>query len=87
MDESVPKGPADAFHIEREFAHIHPRPDGSLHLQLPMDLAALAMGAGDLLGDKMKTAPDRTVVLGLLARVMSAGIAGAAIRGRGTPRR
>jgi hypothetical protein len=46
LDESVPKGPADAFHIEREFAHIHPRPDGSLHLQLPMDLAALAMGAG-----------------------------------------
>jgi hypothetical protein len=46
LDESVPKGPEDAFHIEREFAHIHPRPDGSLHLQLPLDLAALAMGAG-----------------------------------------
>jgi uncharacterized membrane protein len=40
---------------------------------------ALAMGAGELLGDKMKTAPDRTVFLGLLARVMSAGIAGAAL--------
>lgn len=46
LDESVPKGPEDAFHLEREFAHIHPRPDGSLHLQLPLDLAALAMGAG-----------------------------------------
>lgn len=46
LDESVAKGPADAFHIEREFAHIHPRPDGSLHLQLPLDLAAFAMGAG-----------------------------------------
>lgn len=37
------------------------------------------MGVGELLGDKMKTAPDRTVFLGLLARAMSAGIAGAAL--------
>ena len=44
---------------------------------------ALVMGAGELLGDKMKTAPDRTVFLGLLARVMSAGIAGAALAPRG----
>lgn len=44
---------------------------------------ALAMGAGELLGDKMKSAPDRTVFLGLLARVMSAGIAGAALAPRG----
>ncbi|MBQ5948577.1 hypothetical protein [Massilia sp. ST3] len=44
---------------------------------------ALAMGAGELLGDKMKSAPDRTVFLGLLARVMSAGIAGAALAAPG----
>lgn len=44
---------------------------------------ALAMGVGELLGDKMKTAPDRTVPLGLLARVMSAGIAGAGLAPRG----
>ena len=44
---------------------------------------ALVMGAGELFGDKMKTAPDRTVFLGLLARVMSAGIAGAALSPRG----
>ena len=44
---------------------------------------ALAMGVGELLGDKMKTAPDRTVFLGLLARVMSAGIAGTALAPRG----
>ncbi len=44
---------------------------------------AMAMGAGELYGDKMKTAPDRTVFLGLLARVMSAGIAGAALAPRG----
>lgn len=44
---------------------------------------ALAMGGGELLGDKMKSAPDRTVFLGLLARVMSAGIAGAALAPKG----
>jgi uncharacterized membrane protein len=49
-------------------------------------LGALAMGAGELLGDKMKTAPDRTVFLGLLARIMSAGIAGAALAPRGRER-
>ena len=44
---------------------------------------ALAMGAGELLGDKMESAPDRTVFLGLLARVASAGIAGAALAPEG----
>ena len=44
---------------------------------------ALAMGAGELFGDKMKSAPDRTVFLGLTARIASAGIAGAALAPRG----
>lgn len=44
---------------------------------------ALAMGIGELFGDKMKSAPDRTVFLGLSARVASAGIAGAALAPRG----
>ena len=48
---------------------------------------ALAMGVGELFGDKMKTAPDRTVFLGLLARVMSAGIAGAALAPKGQEKR
>lgn len=47
---------------------------------------ALAMGVGELFGDKMKSAPDRTVFLGLLARVMSAGIAGAALAPGGRER-
>ena len=47
---------------------------------------ALAMGPGELAGDKMKSAPDRTVFMGLLARVMSAGIAGAALAPRGRER-
>lgn len=49
-------------------------------------VGALAMGVGELFGDKMKTAPDRTVFLGLLARVMSAGIAGAALAPQGRER-
>ena len=47
---------------------------------------ALAMGAGELLGDKMRSAPDRTVFLGLLARAASAGIAGSALAPRGRER-
>lgn len=47
---------------------------------------ALVMGIGELFGDKMKSAPDRTVLLGLLARVMSAGVAGAALAPRGRER-
>lgn len=47
---------------------------------------ALVMGVGELVGDKMKTAPDRTVFLGLMARVMSAGIAGAALAPHGRER-
>jgi len=47
---------------------------------------ALAMGVGELLGDKMQMAPDRTVAPGLLARVASAGIAGSALAPRGRER-
>lgn len=49
-------------------------------------LGALMMGVGELFGDKMRTAPDRTVALGLLARVMSAGISGAALAPKGRER-
>jgi phospholipase/carboxylesterase len=33
--EGIPAGPPEAFQIDREFAHIHPSYDGSLHLTLP----------------------------------------------------
>lgn len=33
------KGPREAFMIWTEFAHVHPLPDGSLHVALPPDLA------------------------------------------------
>jgi uncharacterized membrane protein len=45
-------------------------------------LGAMAMGVAELFGDKMTSAPDRTVLLGMLARVMSAAIAGAALAPR-----
>jgi uncharacterized membrane protein len=47
---------------------------------------ALAMGVSEVLGDKMKSAPNRTVFLGLLARVMNAGTAGAALAPHGRER-
>ena len=70
-------------------AHLaHRKTPGKLWLlDKPLFTAgALARGAGELYGDKMKSAPDRTVFLGLLARVMSAGIAGAALAPRGHER-
>ena len=39
-------GPPEAFMIEREFAHLHPEPDQSLHLMLPPHLATEAIEAG-----------------------------------------
>lgn len=55
-------------------------PGSLLLLDRPLfKYGALAMGVGELLGDKMKSAPDRTVFLGMSARVASAGIAGAAL--------
>jgi uncharacterized membrane protein len=64
------------------------RPPGRLVLlDRPLfRFGALAMGVGELFGDKMTSAPNRTVFLGLLARVMSAGIAGAALAPRGRER-
>ncbi len=39
----------------------------------------VVMAAAELAGDKMKTAPDRTVFLGLLARTITSGFAGATL--------
>src|SRR3954466_2323827 len=41
-----PAGPPEAFLIEREFAHLHPAPDHSLHAMLPEELAREAIEAG-----------------------------------------
>ena len=39
-------GPPEAFMIGREFAHLHPEPDQSLHMMLPPALAEEAIEAG-----------------------------------------
>jgi len=41
-----PVGPREAFMIGREFAHLHPAPDHSLHAMLPPDLAVEATDVG-----------------------------------------
>ena len=46
----------------------------------PLVVAALVvLAAAELAGDKMKTAPDRVVPIGLVARCISSAIAGAAL--------
>jgi uncharacterized membrane protein len=40
------------------------------------------MAAAEMAGDKMKSAPDRTVFLGLLARTITGGFAGATLAPR-----
>lgn len=40
------RGADDAFMIGREFAHLHPPPDQSLHMALPRDVAQAAIEAG-----------------------------------------
>ena len=39
----------------------------------------VAIAAAEMAGDKMKSAPDRTVFLGLLARTITSGFAGATL--------
>ena len=49
LDETLARGPKKAFQREREFAHIHPAHDGSLHMTLPPDVYedVLAKGWGE----------------------------------------
>lgn len=46
LRDDVPVGPPDAFMIEREFAHLHPGHDQSLHAALPPGLVGTAIEAG-----------------------------------------
>lgn len=46
LAEGVPAGPPEGFMIGREFAHIHPLPDGSLHATLPPETARDAVEKG-----------------------------------------
>jgi hypothetical protein len=46
LDRQAARGPAEAFLVGREFAHLHPGPDLSLHLALPEPEARQAIDAG-----------------------------------------
>lgn len=64
--------------------------NGALPTQGPLRLlahplvaaGAVALALGELAGDKMKTAPDRTVPIGLAARFLTSALAGAALAPR-----
>jgi hypothetical protein len=46
LEPGEPSGPPEAFLIEREFAHLHPAPDHSLHAMLPTETVTEAVSAG-----------------------------------------
>ena len=46
LDETSARGPEEAFQIGREFAHLHPPEDGSLHMTLPDEVAEAAFSGG-----------------------------------------
>jgi len=46
LDQSSARGPREAFMVEREFSHLHPPEDGSLHMTLPAEVADAAYAAG-----------------------------------------
>jgi hypothetical protein len=46
LDEASARGPREAFMVGREFSHIHPSEDGSLHMTLPNQVAEAAYAAG-----------------------------------------
>lgn len=46
LEPNDARGPRDAFLVGREFAHLHPPPEGSLHVALPPSLASEAISRG-----------------------------------------
>jgi len=46
LDEDSAGGPPEAFQAGREFAHLHPPHDGSLHMTLPPEIAREAYERG-----------------------------------------
>lgn len=46
LSDNGAAGPVDAFIARREFAHIHPRFDGSLHMMLPTEIAHTSIAHG-----------------------------------------
>ncbi|MEM9466673.1 MAG: luciferase family protein [Actinomycetota bacterium] len=46
LHDACEAGPPNAFMVGREFCHLHPQYDGSLHLNLPLDVVEVAIERG-----------------------------------------
>jgi hypothetical protein len=80
LEEAFATGPPEAFQCEREFAHLHPPHDGSLHLTLPPPAyqEVLAQGWGEphpISGTMMLFGPRDTDELEVTWRVLQASYA------------
>ncbi len=68
LNETITGGPPEAFIIWREFGHLHPLPDSSLHLKLPMMIIpeVLEKGWGELLPhvEAFSTLPNTLMIFG-----------------------
>jgi hypothetical protein len=80
LDPGLARGPAQAFQRGREFAHLHPVHDGSLHLTLPPDIyeEVLAKGWGEphpVSGTMMVWGPRNDEELDVVWRLVHASYA------------
>lgn len=46
LPDNLSTGPRAAFIVDHEFCHLHPLPDGSIHLTLPKDIRERAIERG-----------------------------------------
>jgi Family of unknown function (DUF5519) len=80
LDPALARGPSEAFQRGREFAHLHPARDGSLHMTLPPDIykEVLAKGWGEphpVSGTMMVWGPRNDEELDVVWRLVRASYA------------
>jgi Family of unknown function (DUF5519) len=90
LDPRHPGGPAAAFMAGREFAHLHPAHDGSMHLSLPGPMRAEAIATGwaephPLVGTPMIFGPRDAAELELVWQIFLASYRFAAGHPDGSP--
>lgn len=68
-----------AYAVRRENTRTEHNPEGALMRRPLIGAGGVAMAVAEMAGDKMESAPDRTVFLGLLARAITGGFSGAAV--------
>lgn len=87
------RGPAAAFMVGREFAHLHPAQDGSMHATLPGQVRAAAIAGGwaephPLVGTPMVFGPRDAAELEIIWQIFlasyrfAAGLEGDPVAGR-----